>query len=812
MAKTIAEKIAANEQKIYQYVQVDIREAIKNGAEASSHKWDDTEAYDPGSKLSTYADKIQWIVDHQTGEGYDVTYIATDGVTFTPKTLQVFPDGAVYITVGTEDWYTLDSVTYTINGADFTATIVDNKAVIEIHKLIGDITITASATYYGTVPVTDFTVRVDSETGMIEVPKGQTWTILFDDITPVDYNDNFTYSIDDDSVATLTVNGNVATLDWLVSNKTAIVTINAVNKFDETDIHLTKTVTIHTEENSRIDCTSIDFTLEGYSSNESGELIIPLADLTGENGNDLTLQASVYPANNDDLLDNGITWALSPKLSLDKADDIRYYYLRSAIDGTITTPYSAYSSGAFTSANIRGFQKYIMDNGIVLNDSGTLIASGTEITPFTVANDATDKLKAILTIAYDGRMVLTATCGSASVSKIVCLYADTSIEAGVSTGQINIAEDVSTQTLAGTGIYKQSSQNINRLSPNPLITLCETGDEIEIWNSRPGNTIGSSSEEGYIKYGFTPLSLTYSSAGYPTAGWNWNSIDESEKYSYSFEGQQWPCTRMMDPGWSPATAETGASDTMTWWKYVKWCIIDDSANGYVDGLKMYYSNEIGDDGKPVYTETQCVSFIKGTKIEVPGRCQTTTVNIGTKAHIDGFGLVFTNGTAGVSTYIDINGTITSQSLQTNTQQRTLMDWFKAHVRVLKNGITIWGNYTPDGYVENENIVYNLTGVESSNTDTIISKGSSYTSTLTIDEDYVDPISITILMDGSDVTSSVYDEDSKTISISAVTGKLVITASATEVSYSIDEESVKQNKTQVSATDKSVDITFNGTTK
>ena len=781
----------------------------KAAIEKCGHIWEDTGSTDAGLVFSTYPSKIEWIIDN-SGEGHKVTYNVTEGVTFTPQTLKVYDDGAVYMTVGVEDWYTLDSVTYTVNGAEFTPTIKDNQAIIEIHKLIGDLEITAEATYYGTIPVTDFTVRVDSETGMIEVPRYTTWTILFDDITPADYNDNFTYSIDDDTVAKLTVNGNVATLDWLVSDKTAVITINAVNKFDETDIHLTKTVTIHTEESSRVDCETIDFTLEGYSSNENDELIIPLIDLDGTNGNNLILKATVYPEVNDDLEETGIIWTLSPKLPVNMADDLRYYYLRSANDGTITVPYSAYSSGAFATASIRGYQKYVLDNGIVLNDSGTLRASGEDILPFTVTNDATDKLKAILNMDFDGRMLLTATCGSATVTKIICLYNDINIEAGVSTGQVNIADDIATQTLAGNGFYKQVTQNINRLSPNPFITLCQTGDEIEIWNNRPGTTIGSSSEEGYIKYGFTPLSLTYSTAGYPTLNWTWDSITESERYGYSFEGQQWPIYRMMDPGWSPAAAETGASDVYTWWSYIKWVIVDDSANGYVDGLEMYYTNTVGDDGKPVYDDDHKVSFTGGAKIAVPGRCQTTTVNISTKAHIDGFGLVFTNGTAGVSTYIDVDGTIKSQSLQSNTQQKLLVDWFRSHVRVLKNGVTVFGNYSPEGYVEDDAVVYNLTGVESSNTAESATVGSSYTTTLSVEDEYKEPLTVTVKMKGVDVTSSVYDEDTKTITISSVTGRIVITAVATEMEYTVDESSIQQNKTVVSASDKSVDITFNGT--
>ena len=75
------------------------------------------------------------------------------------------------------------------------------------------------------------------------------------------------------------------------------------------------------------------------------------------------------------------------------------------------------------------------------------------------------------------------------------------------------------------------------------------------------------------------------------------------------------------------------------------------------------------------------------------------------------------------------------------------------------------------------ITYNLTGVASSNNATSIQNGNSYTTTLSLTEGYNKIQTVSVTMGGSDITSTAYNSKSKTISISNVTGPIVINATA-----------------------------------
>lgn len=72
------------------------------------------------------------------------------------------------------------------------------------------------------------------------------------------------------------------------------------------------------------------------------------------------------------------------------------------------------------------------------------------------------------------------------------------------------------------------------------------------------------------------------------------------------------------------------------------------------------------------------------------------------------------------------------------------------------------------------VTNNLTNVSSNNASVSVEENASYTATLTADESYTLE-SVTVTMGGSDVTASVYSGG--VVSISAVTGNVVITASA-----------------------------------
>lgn len=79
------------------------------------------------------------------------------------------------------------------------------------------------------------------------------------------------------------------------------------------------------------------------------------------------------------------------------------------------------------------------------------------------------------------------------------------------------------------------------------------------------------------------------------------------------------------------------------------------------------------------------------------------------------------------------------------------------------------------------IEYNLTNTTSSNTNTTIAPNQSYTTTISVDEGYSD-LSITVTMGGTDITSTTVTGNA--INIVSVTGKVVITASASIITYSV----------------------------
>lgn len=76
------------------------------------------------------------------------------------------------------------------------------------------------------------------------------------------------------------------------------------------------------------------------------------------------------------------------------------------------------------------------------------------------------------------------------------------------------------------------------------------------------------------------------------------------------------------------------------------------------------------------------------------------------------------------------------------------------------------------------ITNTLTNCTNSNSATAVNEETAYTGTLTADSDYVMG-TVSITMGGTDITSTAYDSATGAISITSVTGNIVITAVATE---------------------------------
>lgn len=82
--------------------------------------------------------------------------------------------------------------------------------------------------------------------------------------------------------------------------------------------------------------------------------------------------------------------------------------------------------------------------------------------------------------------------------------------------------------------------------------------------------------------------------------------------------------------------------------------------------------------------------------------------------------------------------------------------------------------TPEDISYQNTVAYNMNNVSSSNTASIVTDGDSYTTTLSANSGYV-LSSVTVTMGGIDITDSVYNADTGTVSIASVTGDVVIAA-------------------------------------
>ena len=119
-----------------------------------------------------------------------------------------------------------------------------------------------------------------------------------------------------------------------------------------------------------------------------------------------------------------------------------------------------------------------------------------------------------------------------------------------------------------------------------------------------------------------------------------------------------------------------------------------------------------------------------------------------------------------------------------------------------NDITVSETPTPTTY----SITNNLTNVTNSNSVTSITEGSSYSATLSANSDYI-LREVSIIMGDSDVTSSVYSNGS--ISISSVTGNIVINATATKQSSSGADEYRDVTADDVTLINSTLNIDSNG---
>ena len=91
------------------------------------------------------------------------------------------------------------------------------------------------------------------------------------------------------------------------------------------------------------------------------------------------------------------------------------------------------------------------------------------------------------------------------------------------------------------------------------------------------------------------------------------------------------------------------------------------------------------------------------------------------------------------------------------------------------------------------ITYALTNAVSSNTDSIVNDGDSYTTTLTANSGYA-LSSVTVTMGGTDITNTAYNANTGVVSIASVNGNVVITAAAVVSRTDVLRQSVSSDGT------------------
>ena len=124
------------------------------------------------------------------------------------------------------------------------------------------------------------------------------------------------------------------------------------------------------------------------------------------------------------------------------------------------------------------------------------------------------------------------------------------------------------------------------------------------------------------------------------------------------------------------------------------------------------------------------------------------------------------------------------SLQSSKNGKTTFPLtINGHVSINAQDVVPMEIYSIDGddgggVVTTYTVTQNLTNVTSSYDGTSIPAGNAFNATLTADSGYtINDATVSVMMGSEDVTATAYDETNDTISISAVSGNLVITAEA-----------------------------------
>ncbi|MCD8126682.1 MAG: tyrosine-protein phosphatase [Clostridiales bacterium] len=156
------------------------------------------------------------------------------------------------------------------------------------------------------------------------------------------------------------------------------------------------------------------------------------------------------------------------------------------------------------------------------------------------------------------------------------------------------------------------------------------------------------------------------------------------------------------------------------------------------------------------------------------------------------GLTTSNSAASVSNGESYTATFTLASGATLTGMTVVMggtdvtadvwdaDTMTISISVVTGDIVI----TATASVNTHSISYTLDGVTSSDTSIYVIDGESYSTVLTVTTSGYTLSNVTVTMGGEDITADAYDESDGSITVSAVTGDLVISAEEAAPSYDV----------------------------
>lgn len=737
MSSTISEKLDT----IYR-----IKGEMKTAIEVSGNVWDDTKSTDAGMDLSTYPAKINRIAE-SSRPSHKITYTFDVGIDKTLSPSIVIDGGSAHVKASGAEYYNITSAKYCIGGNDPIVIQISNNAIdVVVDNVTSDIEIIAETSYYGPIPCVSVVMEDDS----CSIGTNDVWEIRYS-LIPSDTTDMVRFESSDATIASVDRDGRIT---WVGPGTTSVKVICG---------EAYGTISVECEVPKK-DCESIDFTINGVDDE-----IICVDDLES---NVITLNALVEPSD----VDFPVTWSISNKLLEGDYEDLRYHQYGTSYDGTTRVPYYNYNA---TTGEYVGGESYAWNYDV--NDDVSLsypkFVSGDDIVMY--KDFSYTGKTASFSLNFDGRCVVTARCGSKSVSKTLAFYVRDLGGKKFITGKYR-PDPTSTSSV---GTYQAVSQAIpmtQTTNINPTLIPYRTGDVIEVVNENYGNANTN------VSHALIFWSSSVSSAGF--SGYKISDLNDKEKLAYNGITQIYPLYKHFDVGFEPA------------YKYSKYQSIlsDDGTN--MTWYKVWRTNTLLEDGTPDYGEGS--DIIKSIDA-IPTYCGYNQYRlIGGRMIDDYLTITFASGNR-ASAKID--------GKTENCYSTAFINHLKQGITVKQNGVVIFG-----GDSTKVGMLCRTEGCSLSYAPESVDKGSSVSTTVTPDEQNAELRECVVTIDGIDITSKVFDSATNTINIPKAVGTIRIDISYSVTINSIYARSTESSGIQIDGNDvtmkNSLDITSENDTK